>query len=150
MLMQYEYHLTPRQSQQLIWSRFINTHGIRGRNIPCDLHQEHLNRICKRAVGTLGSNKTEEALTRLGKTLWTLDPVLEQFDRETHVTDCNGRHCAPKAKSEKDITIVVNQLQQSKVFFNLKNRAHHTFPQPRDVLHHKAHKELHDWIIKHL
>ena len=50
MLCQCEYDLTPRQSQELIWSRFVNTHSAPGRNIPADLHQEHLNRLCKESV----------------------------------------------------------------------------------------------------
>ena len=28
--------------RQLIWSRFVNTHGSEGYNIPLDLHLEHL------------------------------------------------------------------------------------------------------------
>ena len=28
---------------QLLWSRFINTHGVPGKNIPCNLYMEHLN-----------------------------------------------------------------------------------------------------------
>ncbi len=38
---------SPRQAQELIWNRCVNTHNAPGRNIPCDLHQEHLNRIVK-------------------------------------------------------------------------------------------------------
>ena len=50
MLCQYHHKLTPRQTQELIWSRFINTHSAPGRNIPVDLHQEHLNRVCKDSI----------------------------------------------------------------------------------------------------
>ena len=42
LLMQHSYILTERQSAQLLYGRFINTEGIPGRNIPCDLHLEHL------------------------------------------------------------------------------------------------------------
>ncbi len=48
MLYQYQYKFTPRQSAQLIWNRFINIHGLRGRNTQVTsslCHQEHLNRI---------------------------------------------------------------------------------------------------------
>lgn len=38
MLYQYRYTLSPRQSHQLKWSRFVNTHGQIGKNIECDLH----------------------------------------------------------------------------------------------------------------
>ena len=34
---------------------------MQGRNISCDLHMEHLNRLAKTAVDGLGANKTERA-----------------------------------------------------------------------------------------
>ena len=39
-----------RKVGQLLWSRCINTQGQIGHNLPCDLHQEYLNRHLK---GTL-------------------------------------------------------------------------------------------------
>ena len=56
-LFQYFHDLPPQQPQQLLYSRFINTAGVRGWNIPLDLDQEHLNRLCKDCVKGLGSNK---------------------------------------------------------------------------------------------
>ena len=50
MLYSYYYTLSPRQSQQLLWSRSVNMHGQQGRNVACDLHMEHLNRVCKEAI----------------------------------------------------------------------------------------------------
>ena len=66
LLIQHFYTLSPRLSAQLLWSRFINVHGRPGKNIPGDLHMEHLNRIAKEAVGYLGANKTEKAIQRIG------------------------------------------------------------------------------------
>lgn len=42
--------LSERQAAELIWSRFVNVHGLPGKNIPNDLHCEHLNRLCKTAI----------------------------------------------------------------------------------------------------
>ena len=50
MLHQYETTLTPRQYLELLWSQCVNTHSASGRNIPSDLYQEHLNRLCKNSV----------------------------------------------------------------------------------------------------
>ena len=72
LLCQYHFFLSPRQAQQLLWSRCINTHGVPGCNIPADLFMEHLNRICKLAVVNLGANKTPSALERIGKSLGVL------------------------------------------------------------------------------
>ncbi len=49
-----ELTLPPRLSNQLLWSRFVNVHGIPGRNIAGDLYTEHLNRIAKEAIKLLG------------------------------------------------------------------------------------------------
>ena len=55
----------------LIWSRFINVHGIPGRYIPADLYMEHLNRLCKEAIHGLGGNTTEKTICHIGKSLGT-------------------------------------------------------------------------------
>ena len=65
--------LSPREAQQLVWSRFVNTHGRSGCNKPCDLEMEHLNRSCKTAVAALGANTTKMLLLWLAT---ALDPLL--------------------------------------------------------------------------
>lgn len=44
LLVQLEYLCSERMKVQLKYGRFINTQGRIGKNIPCDLHMEHLNR----------------------------------------------------------------------------------------------------------
>ena len=53
MLFQHSYGLLPHLSAELIWSHFVNVHGHPGKNIPADLHMEHLNRFVKEAIRTL-------------------------------------------------------------------------------------------------
>ena len=48
LLLQYYYKLSERQKAQLLWGRCVNTKGLPGCNVPCDLHMEHLNRRLKR------------------------------------------------------------------------------------------------------
>ena len=62
MLCQCELKLTPRQSAELLWNRFVNVHGLPGRNISSDLHQE---RVCKDAVQGLGQKNQLDELERL-------------------------------------------------------------------------------------
>lgn len=64
LLYQYDYGLAPKHAEQLIWSHFVNTEGVQGKNIPLDLHQEHLNRICKTCIEGLAASKREEAIVR--------------------------------------------------------------------------------------
>lgn len=44
LLTQLEYLVSPRMKYQMMYSRFVNVHGQIGKNVPCDLHMEHLNR----------------------------------------------------------------------------------------------------------
>ena len=70
LLCQYHFDLPPQMAQQLIWSRFVNTAGVRGRNIPADQHLEHLNRILKGTVEGLGSNKRQRRDCSMQQSTW--------------------------------------------------------------------------------
>ena len=102
LLIQYYYILSPRQASQLLWSRFVNTHGRPGRNIPVDLHMEHLNKVAKGAIGQLGSNKSTKAIERIGRAMGTLSPVLENFDCINNVVHTSSRQ--RKQKAQKDVS----------------------------------------------
>ena len=54
---------------------------MKGRNIPCDLHMEHINCLCNDAVYGLQANKTASAIVHVGKSLGPLSHLLEQFDK---------------------------------------------------------------------
>ena len=149
LLCQHHHGLPPKQAAQLIWSRFINVHGLPGRNIPGDLHQEHLNRVIKDAIGRLGSNKTDKAITLAGKVLGTLSPLMDQFDKENGISRHHSHH--KPANFDKDRDIIIHQLRQSYVFTNTQAcRKHKTFPRPRNVLFAMDHDTLQKWVEKHL
>ena len=44
-LAQHQFLLSPRLSQQVLWSHYVNTHSLPGKNIACDFHMEH--RCCR-------------------------------------------------------------------------------------------------------
>lgn len=148
MLCQYEYDLPPRQAQELIWSRFVSTHNAPGRNIEEDLHQEHLNRVVKDCIAGLGANKTEAAVTKVGKALGTLAPVLETFDADNHVKLPSGAHRAPSWIKDRDL--IVERLVQNEAFSIKEDRQHPTFKNPRDFLHSLKHETLIKWMVTHL
>ena len=148
MLCQYHHKLTPRLAQELIWSRFINTHSAPGRNIPVDLHQEHLNRVCKDSIKGLQSNKVETAITRIGKALGTISPVLDQFDEQHNVKKPSGAHKVPHAESDRDM--IVRHLLKYKIFASNDGRFHSSFPKPRDVLHSLEHDTIIKWMTTHI
>ena len=100
MLSDHQFNLTPRQAAELQWNRFINVHGILGRNIPCDLHIEHLNRTCKDAVRGLHANKTPPAVTRIGKSIGAFNTILEQYDKNSGLESLLGYTINPKPSNK--------------------------------------------------
>ena len=108
MLSQYHLTLSPRLGEQLKWCRFINTHGIAGHNISCDLHMEHLNRLV--AVEGLGANKSKKAITRVGKAIGTTSSTLDYFDTVNNVPAVSAAHSVKS--SDKDLH-KINQLRYS-------------------------------------
>uniref|UniRef100_A0A1X7SZ34 Uncharacterized protein n=1 Tax=Amphimedon queenslandica TaxID=400682 RepID=A0A1X7SZ34_AMPQE len=53
---------------------------------------EHLNKICKLAIETLGSNFSEKALKLVGHCVGILDGLLDQFDSDFCIDKLSGRH----------------------------------------------------------
>ena len=145
-LVQHDVTLPPRQAAELIWSRFINVHGLPGRNIPNDLHMEHLNRIVKNSIKGLGANKTEAAITKIGRALGVVAPILENFDETNNVTTLSGTHKMPNA--ERDMRMMVEEILP--FFSQVSGRTHMTFPNPNDPLHYKSRQELVTWILEHI
>ena len=91
-LTQYQIVLPPNLAEQLKWSRFVNTVGLPGHNISCDLQNEHLNKRVKVAIEGLGANKSKKAITRTGKAMGVLIKVVDSFDYEAGVTVPSGKH----------------------------------------------------------
>ncbi len=85
-------------SAQLLWGRCVNVSGGAGKNIPGDLHMEHLNRSVKEAVHYLGSNKTETSIQRIAKAIGTILPILDQFDNDNKVPCTSSKHARPEKK----------------------------------------------------
>ena len=63
------YGLSPRLAFELMWSRFINSKGGKGKHVPADLHMKHLNKACKTAIAGLGANVSEKSVHRAAKCL---------------------------------------------------------------------------------
>ena len=148
-LYQHLYALSPRLSNQLIWGRFLNLRGLPGRNIPLDLHMEHLNRMAKDAMRNLGSNKTRIAsISRVGRALGTLAPVLDQFDTENCVHSSSSRYRKPAATS--DISIIVEDIMASRLFSVERGRRMNHFKKSKDLLQSERKRELMEWVIGRL
>lgn len=137
---------TPRQTKQLVWSRFVNTHGLPAKNIAADLHMEHLNRLCKETIKGLGANKTPVAITRIGKAMGPMDKVLQNFDDSVLYNAPSQKHKA--ASAEKDRNKIISQLRS--VLSEHRNRSHSCFPNFQSISDRLNQKNLQKWITEHV
>ena len=125
LLAELEWILPSRQVMQVKFSRFVNTNGRQGCNIPSDLYMEHLNRMVKNCITHLGANKTESSIQRVGKCIGLIDELTESFDNWNNLPTSSMHHPVPISVKDRDQIIQV--LQQVDVFTVHAGRQHTNF-----------------------
>ena len=149
MLFSHAFLLSSRQAEQLLWCRFINTTGRPGRNIPMDLHMEHLNRVCKDAICSLGANKTQMAIKRIGKCISVLKAVADNFDEQTRVNENKGYHTV--ASADRDRHMIINELLTHSIFSPLPGRCHSSFKNMDSSIFSEVSYDLMiQWMNEHI
>ena len=126
-LAQHKWLLPQRQAMQLQYSRFINTHGYIGCNIPSDLYMEHLNRFIKCSIKHLGPNKTKQCIQRIGRCIGIVDEIMTSFDNENNVATTSLHHSAPLIRT--DLENVIKELLRCDVFSMKPGREHKFFKE---------------------
>ena len=84
--------LPPSLSAQIKWNRFINTHGGLGRNIHCDLHNEHVNKLFKEIITNMGASLIDESMQRAARAVTTLHQARSNFDKQSGVPVGTSAH----------------------------------------------------------
>ena len=92
LLMQYYYLFSDEQCQQLLCSRCMNTRGVIGPNIPCELYMEHLNRCLKTMLHNIGSNISPEAIRKAGMAIAPVQHICNTFKHQTVPYLHSNRH----------------------------------------------------------
>ena len=136
--------LSPRQVSELKWSRTVNTNGRIGKNIPVDLHMEHLNRRLKIMMRNLGSNISPKTTEHAAKALAIIDSVQSQFLRDTSISHEKDYHSIPS--SSKDMLMMVQQLTTDKVFKAQENRQHTVYKDHVPLLDSINWNNIQKWI----
>ena len=90
LLFEHDFSLSPWQAAELVWSRFINVHGLPGKSIPYVL-------LWSKVISTIG------------KVLGVIGPVLENFDEENKVSRHSGSHRT--ASIHNDMAIPSKELK---------------------------------------
>ena len=104
----------------------MNTHGGKGRNIPCDLHNEHVNKPYKEIIGNMGANFTEFPSTRAARAVSSLEKLALGFERQTGI---HPEATAHRRRSDvKDVQIVAEVVLQARILEVIDERYHSKVP----------------------
>lgn len=122
LLLQYHYILSEREKAQLLWDRSVNTRGIDGANIPCDLFMEHLNRRLKTVIRSMGANMSPNSIKKAGKAIAPVHHVCQVFEQQTAPYQQSGHHAI--AKFGRDFSSALDVLENEQVFVNKGKRKH--------------------------
>ena len=132
LLYHYHYLLSNRQKKQFLWSRFINTKGGTGNNIPCDLHMEHLNRRLKSVLHGMGSNISPGRIQRAGQSIQVVQRVCDSFEKQTARRVHTDNH--PYPAFGKDFEAVLKVLLDEHSFEKIEKRKYQTFKLTKSLL----------------
>ena len=139
--------LSPNAAHQVVWHRFVNSRGGIGKNIPCDLYNEHVNRLVKRIIQNMGPNLTEASLQRAARSVSTLHVICQTFDKQSGVPHGTVAHST--RPDRVDVLKVVGTVMQHKLLTPVPGRKHNSFPTLHlDPLHKWDIKKAKTWIEK--
>lgn len=143
--MQVNATLSPNLAHQVVWNRFVNVRGGQGKNIPCDLHNEHMNKLLKNVITNMGSNLTDKALNRAARTVTLLDVISQQFDAQSGVPHRTSSHST--ISDTDDVKKVMATVLKNKLLTPLGKREHRCFPGMKlNPLHKWNVEKTHSWI----
>ena len=113
-------------------------------NIPCDLHNEHVNKLFKEVVSNMGENITEVASTRAVRAVTSLAHMSERFDTQSGIHPEASAHTTKS--DEVDVMTVVMILQERDLLSVHSGRSHHKFPKiSTNLLKYLDCGKLHQW-----
>ena len=124
LLLQYYYKFSEREKSELLWNRCVNTKGRPGKNMPCDLFMEHLNRRLKCVIRSMCANTNPVTIQNAGRTIGPVEHICKMFEDQT-ITATSDNHNIPKYG--KDLESILDVLQQAKVLDTIPGRCHPSF-----------------------
>ena len=110
-----------------------------GRNIPCDLYNEHMNKLIKFIITNMGSNLTESSLQHAVRSVATLEAICQKFDKESCVPYGTSAHST--ISDDNDVRKVISILLTQKILIPTNGRNHRAF----SGIHLNP---LHKWDVK--
>ena len=139
--------LSPNAAHQVMWHRFVNSKGGMGNNIPCDLYNEHINKLVKHIIQNMGPNLTEKSLQRAARSVSTLHSICAAFDKQSGVP--HGTVVHSTRSDTQDVIKVANTVLSNQLLTPTQGRKHSVFPKLHlDPLHKWDIQKTLSWIEK--
>ena len=136
---------SPNLAHQVTWHRFVNVSGGAGNNIPCDLFNEHVNKLLKHIIRNMGSNLTESAIQRAARSVTCLKQICDSFDSKSGVPYRTTAHSTRCDKT--DVKKVVRTVLDNKLLTKVGSREHRSFKDMKlNPLHKWDVKKTEKWI----
>ena len=145
--MQIKAILSPHIAQHIIWDCFINTRGGIGKNVPCELHNEHINWLVKHIISCMEGNTTEEALKLAARSVSTLETLCCQFDKCSLVPSRTHSHLT--LNDTRDVDEVSTTMMNRQLLSYVPGRKHPSYPcLSSNPLQSWDMKNTREWIEK--
>jgi len=140
--------LSERESFLLIHNRFMNKKGGKGRNVPLDLHMEHLNLDLKKLLKSMGGRITEAASQRCARSLTVLNKIMDQVYEDCDRHYKSGYH--GNKQCNEIVTTIVNDLVQGKVFqYTPSREGYPSFKKFKDNVIDCDYRDFFSWASNH-
>ncbi|XP_031174475.1 uncharacterized protein LOC116063697 [Sander lucioperca] len=137
--------LSPCMAHSVTWNRFWNGQGGKGRNIPLDLHLEHLNNFLKSFLKGLGANLNEQSAARISQFIGVLREMVDNTDLELKVTRQTGTHRVHEQSG--DVVALVAIFREAELFKEQTGREFSAFPGfTKNLLERLDYGELWRWM----
>ena len=111
----------------LMWERFVNTRGIKGKNISLDLHLEHNNNFLKELLKVLRSNLNEDNADRVSKAMNNIKELVEVTERNMKINASSSSY--NKAKLQESIHHLAKELFKKNPFAEDEQDEYENFPE---------------------
>ena len=111
--------LPPMEAELVFHSLFVNTNGKPNGHVPVDMIMEYIVNTEKRHIKHMGSNKTENNIIKMSKSLAGICNIVKHFDIASDVIERKKSHKV--ASSTSDELMIVAGLRSIRPFRMVQN-----------------------------
>ena len=140
----YVYNFNCNLPQQIKWNRFVNIHGGLGCNIPCDMYNEHINKLFKEVISNMGANLTDVAMQRTARAVTILHHIRANFDNASGVPMSKRAHSTQP--DDEDVLRVATVIKTDRILGVIPGRSHSSHAIPANPLAKLNKHSLVTWI----